>query len=176
MLNVSKEFLDTITSNVRFREMKKIEVSDTEDFASSYFIDNEIKNIELKLQGRLFYTNMTQLNVEIIGNHDLQGKFFKYYRGVVPIDDIDTEYWADYGIFRVNKVDYEDDTDTTKLMAHDLMLKTMQAYNSEDMNITYPLTVKTLLERVSSVVGLELRTPRTKMTWYDIRNKKWSEM
>lgn len=158
MLNVSKEFLDTITSNVRFREMKKIEVSDTEDFASSYFIDNEIKNIELKLQGRLFYTNMTQLNVEIIGNHDLQGKFFKYYRGVIPIDDIEQEYWADYGIFRVNKVDYEDDTDTTKLMAHDLMLKTMQQYNSEDMDITYPISVKTLLERVSSVVGLDLRT------------------
>lgn len=156
MLNVTKEFLETITSNVRFREMKKIEVSDTEDFATSYFIDDELSEVKTILQGRLFYTNMKQLNGAILGNHDLQGKFIKYYRGVIPIDNIDQEYWADYGIFRVNKVDYEDDTDRTTFEARDLMLKAMQPYDSELMDIEYPITVKALLERVCEVIGLEL--------------------
>ena len=134
------------------------------DSIISYTLDNE--NIELgneslnsispHYEGGILKSVMKQLDIEC-DREIPEGTELNYQFGV-KVRDEDVEDYRDnydyinFGNYIVYSVEKQEDTNSYKIICYDKMLYSMKNY--ENMNITYPITIRDYINEICNKLGL----------------------
>ena len=149
---------------------------------------NEIAQIGRKLDSKITYTSNGS-TVEL-GNEQLNSVVPHYkadiLKSVMKQLDIDSNVdipleteinyqfgvkvngqyeYLDYGNYIVYKSEKQEDYNSYKIIAYDKMLLSMIDY--EDLNITYPITIRNYLQTICTHLGLTFASASDKFTNYD---------
>lgn len=143
---------DIINQNIKDKDDKYIVIGDKTLF-------EDVIEVKRSVAGSLYQSNMTMLEITLKGYYDILDEWVEYKREIASnlINDGESE-WIDYGLFKVTQCDYNDEDETTQIVAFDKMIETQKEYKQEDMQITFPATVGTVFNRVLQVCGLETTT------------------
>lgn len=114
-------------------------------------LEDELYSISLHYEGNLLKSIMKQLDIESSVDIPLE-TIINFQFGL----KVDGSYeYLDYGNFVVYKSEKQEDTNTYKITCYDKMLYSMKDY--EDMQLTYPITIKNYLNAIATQIGLTLK-------------------
>src|SRR5690554_4936690 len=137
-----------IENPVKDRDDKYIDIGEDTLF-------KDVIEVKRNLAGSLYRSNMTMVEITLKGYYDALNEWVRYTRVVGANGQ---EATIDYGSFLVLESNYNDDTEETKLVAYDKMILAQTEYRHEDMDLTFPTTIKAVFDRVLQVCGLETTT------------------
>ena len=111
----------------------------------------------MSTKGSIYQRNMKYCEVVLVGKHELTSEWINIKRFIASdLVDNGNLQEIDYGDFGVLKSEYDDTTQRTKLTCYDRMLQAQIPYDSEVMNLTYPMTISQVLNRLAIVCKLDL--------------------
>jgi len=149
MIPVSNNFKAAIKQPIK-RLSGYIETSEGIKITS----EDDLVDFKISAEGGLCKAVMRKLEVKILGHSDLLDQWLKVYLGVV-MPDKKVEYIC-YGSFLVKEVSSIKNNDTVTLVCYDNMIRLRDLYKPV---FEYPLTVKSYVETILGLYGLELATP-----------------
>ena len=129
----------------------------------------DINSISMHYEGNILKSVMKQLDIDCNVNIPV-GTRFEYYIDIktrnqqnplMPILNYDD---VDMGGFFVYSSEYQEDTNSYKIVCYDKMLYAMKDY--ENLNITYPITVREYISALCNHIGLYFNANQT-FTNYD---------
>lgn len=113
-----------------------------------------LSSFTLKGLGGLLKTAITQIDVELVGEHKLKGQTIKAFIGVY--DEASDEYvYTQKGVFNILEAEYSKDEDTTKLTGYDNMVNFMKPYLPVS---DFPTTLQAFTQSLAAGVGVTLAT------------------
>ena len=131
--------------------VKEIQAFIEYDETSIRDIDDLI-SFKISCDSGLCKTAMRKLEVKYTGSHNLLGKWIKAYFGVrLPSGEFE---YLNYGSFLVSEQTETKDTETTDVVAYDVMINAMTPYVKLD--IEYPLNLIDYTRILCATCGLEL--------------------
>lgn len=147
MINVSENFKTAMKQPVKeiqaFIDYDENVISDSDDLIS----------FKISCDSGLCKTAMRKLEAQFLGNHALLGKLVKVGFGVrLPDGDFD---FINYGTFLVTEFTTSKDTETSSIVAYDLMVNAMTPY--VNLNIEYPIGLYDYTKLLCEACGLELK-------------------
>ena len=149
----TNSFKDTIKT--LGREIDAI-ITYEEDNETITLDNEEINSVSLHYEGAILKSVMKQLDID--SNIEIPvGTELNYQFGIKTADEEVEDYrdnyeYLDYGYFIVYKVEKQEDMNSYKITCYDKMLYSMKDY--EDMNITYPITIRDYIGEVCDYIGL----------------------
>lgn len=126
------------------------------DSKITYMIGNEevelgtdkLNSITPHYEGALLKSVMKQLDID--SNEDIPlGTEINYQFGVLVGNSYE---YLNFGNYIVYSSEKQEDTKSYKIVAYDKMLYSMKSY--EDLNITYPITIRSYLNTICTNLGL----------------------
>ena len=114
-------------------------------------LEDELYSVSLHYEGNLLKSIMKQLDIESSVDIPLE-TIINFQFGL----KVDGNYeYLNYGNYVVYKSEKQEDTNTYKITCYDKMLYSMKDY--EDMQLTYPITIKNYLNAIATQIGLTLK-------------------
>ena len=113
---------------------------------------DDLISYKVSCDSGLCKTAMRKLEANFLGNHDLLGKWVKCGFGV-RLPDGEFEY-LNFGSFLVTEFTTSKDTETSSIVAYDLMVKTMTPYIK--LEIEYPINLYDYTKALCEACGIEL--------------------
>lgn len=114
-------------------------------------LTNELYSVSVLFDGNILKSIMKELDVETSENIP-EGAIINYQLGL----KVGTEYeYLDYGNYIVYKNEILEDKKRYKLTCYDKMLYAMK--QNEDLNVSYPITIKNYLNAIGSKIGLTVK-------------------
>lgn len=133
-------------------------------------LDNEkINSITPHYEGSILKSVMKQLDID--SNYEIPiGTIVNYQFGVKTRDDEVENYrdnydYINFGNYIVKEVEKQEDTESYLIKCYDKMLYSMVDY--ENMNITYPITVRDYINEVATHLGLTFKNINETFANYD---------
>ena len=146
MVNVSESFKTAMKQPVKeiqaFIDYDESSIKDSDDLIS----------FKVSCDSGLCKTAMRKLEAKFLGNHDLLGKWVKCGFGV-RLPDGEFEY-LNFGSFLVTEFTTSKDTETSSIVAYDLMVNTMTPYIK--LEIEYPISLYDYTKALCESCGIEL--------------------
>ena len=146
MVNVSENFKTAMKQPIKeiqaFIDHDESAIRDSDDLIS----------YKVSCDSGLCKTAMRKLEANFLGNHDLLGKWVKCGFGV-RLPDGEFEY-LNFGSFLVTEFTTSKDTETSSIVAYDLMVKTMTPYIK--LEIEYPINLYDYTKALCEACGIEL--------------------
>jgi hypothetical protein len=123
------------------------------DYAETSIRDSDdLISFKISCEGGLFKTSMRKLEAKYLGSHNLLGQWVSAGFGV-KLPDGSFEYLT-FGTFLVTEQTVSKDTETTTVVAYDLMINAMKEYVKVD--VEYPLSLIDYTRVLCAACGLEL--------------------
>lgn len=123
--------------------------------------NRDLNSISLHYEGDILKSVMKELDID--SNIDIPLNKVLNYRFGIKIDD-DYEY-LDMGNFVVFSSEKQEDTNSYKIKCYDKMIYSMKDF--EDLNITYPITIRNYLIALCNHLGLTFKNANTTFTNYN---------
>lgn len=170
MVSNLKELLHLTGKGIK----RKITILSTEEVITN------IKEYEVSFKSDLWRTSMQSLTATLKGQYDLSEEWVKVEMGVWEDGSISPSEeeitWYDFGEFLVMRdgFTYDDKTKETIIKnAFDKMILTHLEWVPSDIGVTFPATVKEVVEAICNLTGIESGT----LTWINddqvIEESKW---
>lgn len=119
---------------------------------SSIRDSDDLISFKISCDSGLCKTAMRKLEANFLGNHSLLGKWVKCGYGV-RLPDGEFEY-LNFGSFLVTEFTTSKDTETSSIVAYDLMVNAMTPY--QNLDIEYPTDLFTYTQKLCEACNLEL--------------------
>lgn len=131
--------------------------------------NNNLNSVTPHYQGALLKSVMKQLDIDSNTNIPI-GTEINYQFGVKvrnnEVQDYRDNYdYIDFGNYIVYSSEKQEDTRSYKIICYDKMLYSMVDY--EDMNITYPITIRNYLSTICTKLGLTFANANDTFANYD---------
>lgn len=166
----TKNVIDIVQLPEISREEKQITILSTDEVIIDDFI-----SFNMSTKGSLYQRNMKYCEVVLSGKYELTSKWINIKRFVASdLVDNGNLQEIDYGDFGVLKSEYDDTTQRTKLTCYDRMLQAQIPYDSEVMNLTYPMTISQVLNRLAIVCKLDLVVNTVNNLYQVIHSDLWA--
>lgn len=123
--------------------------------------DDELYNIKYSTLGNLLKTVMKELEIDVRNNIPLNTILTCQF-GLKVGDEYE---WVDFGSFIVYEAEKREESNTYHILCYDLMLNTMVNY--EDMNLTYPMTIRSYIGEICSYLNLTFKNANETFVNYD---------
>lgn len=123
--------------------------------------NRDLNSISLHYEGDILKSVMKELDID--SNIDIPLNKVLNYRFGIKIDD-DYEY-LDMGNFVVFSSEKQEDTNSYKIKCYDKMIYSMKDF--EDLNITYPITIRNYLIALCNHLGLTFKNSSDTFTNYN---------
>lgn len=150
MVNVTQAFKDSAKANV-----KQI-VANVSDGTTTIYNTDDLKSIKLYSEGSLLHSIMRKATIRYFGSHDFLDKDLNINIGFVTANG---DEYINFGTFHGYKLKQVKDQETVQLEAYDKMYEALQAWDlQEGTDITYPTTLKGLLQAICTKLGWTLGT------------------
>lgn len=111
------------------------------------------KELKYSFEGNLFKTIMKQIEITVKNAGELKDKNVNFQYGIYVNNDFEFIDLGDYYI-----KDVEDDKGKTELIVtgYDKMIHFMKTFKQSELQLTYPCTMLTLVQKMCEVCGVEL--------------------
>ena len=111
------------------------------------------KELKYSFEGNLFKTIMKQIEITVKNAGELKDKNVNFQYGIYVNNDFEFIDLGDYYI-----KDVEDDKGKTELIVtgYDKMIHFMKTFKQSELQLTYPCTMLTLIQKMCEVCGVEL--------------------
>ena len=131
MVNVSENFKTAMKQPIKeiqaFIDYEENSIKDSDDLIS----------FKVSCDSGLTKTAMRKLEAQFLGNHALLGKWVKVGFGVrLPGGEFE---YLNFGSFLVTEFTTSKDTETSSIVAYDLMVNAMTTYDKTKLNVEYPI-------------------------------------
>lgn len=114
-------------------------------------LHEELYSVTPLFEANILKSTMKQLDIESSVDIPI-GTIINYKLGLM----VNGEYeYLDYGNYVIYKSEKQEDTNTYKITCYDKMLYSMK--QNEDLQITYPITIKNYLIAVANRIGLKVQ-------------------
>lgn len=123
--------------------------------------NSQINSISLHYEGSILKSVMKELDID--SNIDIPLNKVLNYRFGIKVDD-DYEY-LDMGNFVVFSSEKQEDTNSYKIKCYDKLIYSMKDF--EDLNITYPITIRNYLIALCNHLGLTFKNSSDTFTNYN---------
>lgn len=154
MINVSNDFKTEVKKSAK---QIKAYIKDQETYPTELTEVDGLKSIVITQETSLLHTVMRQVDIKHFGTHNFLDQYINVGLGVV-LPDTSTEY-IDYGSFKIIERKIEKDKDYTTLKGYDKMIESLIKWDLDPIyDITYPATVKELLEAICTRLGWTLKS------------------
>lgn len=145
MINVSDDF-KARTKKIK-QQACKIKLIETNS-------ELEKKEVRFSFEGKLFRTIMKQIIVKVSPTNELKGKNLNFQYGLYVNNQFE---YIDLGDFYVkDEPEYNKGKEETEITAYDKMVNFMKIFKQSELNITYPCTLLTLIQKICEICGVEL--------------------
>lgn len=114
-------------------------------------LHDELYSVTPLFQANILKSVMKQLDIESSADIPI-GTIINYELGVKVGNDYE---YLDFGNYVVYKSEKQEDMNTYKITCYDKMLYAMK--QNEDLQITYPITIKNYLSAIANKIGLTLK-------------------
>lgn len=170
MITSNQNILDIVQLPEISREDKQLTILSTDEVIIDDFI-----SFNMSTKGSLYQRNMKYCEVVLSGKYELTSKWINIKRFIASdLVDNGNLQEIDYGDFGVLKSEYDDTTKRTKLICYDRMLQAQIPYDSEVMNLTYPMTISQVLNRLAIVCKLDLVANTVNNLYQVIHSDLWA--
>ena len=170
MITNNQNVIDIVQLPEISREEKQITILSNDEVIIDDFI-----SFKMSTKGSLYQRNMKYCEVVLVGKHELTSEWINIKRFIASdLVDNGNLQEIDYGDFGVLKSEYDDTTQRTKLTCYDRMLQAQIPYDSEVMNLTYPMTVSQVLNRLAIVCKLDLVVNTVNNLYQVIASDLWA--
>ena len=144
-----------------FGRQQEIQIIYTIDDTTTTLISENINNINLTFSGNILKSIMRELIIDSNINIPLETEItFKY--GIKVGSSFE---YLNYGHFIVKEMEKQEDTSSYLLKCYDKMLYSMIDY--EDMNITYPITIRNYINAICTKLGLTFKNVNSTFVNYN---------
>ena len=111
------------------------------------------KELKYSFEGNLFKTIMKQIEITVKNAGELKDKNVNFQYGIYVNNDFE---YIDLGDYYIKDVD--DDKGKTELIVtgYDKMIHFMKTFKQSELQLTYPCTMLTLVQKMCEVCGVEL--------------------
>lgn len=111
------------------------------------------KELKYSFEGNLFKTIMKQIEITVKNAGELKDKNVNFQYGIYVNNDFE---YIDLGDYYIK--DIEDDKGKTELTVtgYDKMINFMKTFKQSELQLTYPCTMLTLIQKMCEVCGVEL--------------------
>ena len=111
------------------------------------------KELKYSFEGNLFKTIMKQIEITVKNAGELKDKNVNFQYGIYVNNDFE---YIDLGDYYIK--DVEDDKGKTELIVtgYDKMIHFMKTFKQSELQLTYPCTMLTLVQKMCEVCGVEL--------------------
>ena len=111
------------------------------------------KELKYSFEGNLFKTIMKQIEITVKNAGELKDKNVNFQYGIYVNNDFE---YVDLGDYYIK--DVEDDKAKTELAVtgYDKMIHFMKTFKQSELQLTYPCTMLTLIQKMCEVCGVEL--------------------
>ena len=125
------------------------------DYEESSIKDSDdLISFKVSCDSGLCKTAMRKLEAQFLGNHALLGKWVKVGFGVrLPGGEFE---YLNFGSFLVTEFTTSKDTETSSIVAYDLMVNAMTTYDKTKLNVEYPINLYDYTKALCDSCGLEL--------------------
>lgn len=154
MITVSNDFKTEVKKNAK---QIKAYIKDQEVYPTELTEVDGLKSIVITQETSLLHTVMRQVDIKHFGTHNFLDQYINVGLGVV-LPDTSTEY-IDYGSFKIIERKIEKDKGYTTLKGYDKMIESLVKWDLDPIyDVTFPCTVKELLEAICTRFGWTLKT------------------
>lgn len=115
-------------------------------------LEEEIYSVTPHFEGNILKSIMKQLDLELSVDIPL-GTVLNCQIGILVNNSYEMLNFGNYVVYKSEK---QEDTNTYKLVCYDKMLYSMK--QNEELNITYPISIKNYLTAICNKLGLTLKT------------------
>ena len=111
------------------------------------------KELKYSFEGNLFKTIMKRIDITVKNAGELKDKNVKFQYGIYVNNDFE---YIDLGDYYIK--DVEDNKGKTELVVtgYDKMIHFMKIFKQSELQLTYPCTMLTLIQKMCEVCGVEL--------------------
>ena len=111
------------------------------------------KELKYSFEGNLFKTIMKQIEITVKNAGELKDKNVNFQYGIYVNNDFE---YIDLGDYYIK--DIEDDKGKAELVVtgYDKMINFMRTFKQSELQLTYPCTILTLIQKMCEVCGVEL--------------------
>ena len=111
------------------------------------------KELKYSFEGKLFKTIMKQIEITVKNAAELKDKNVRFEYGIYVNDNFE---YIDLGDYYIK--DVEDDKGKSELVVtgYDKMINFMKTFKQSELQLTYPCTMLTLIQKMCEVCGVEL--------------------
>lgn len=111
------------------------------------------KELKYSFEGKLFKTIMRQIEITVKNAAELKDKNVKFEYGIYVNNNFE---YIDLGDYYIK--DIEDDKGKAELVVtgYDKMINFMRTFKQPELQLTYPCTMLTLIQKMCEVCGVEL--------------------
>lgn len=111
------------------------------------------KEVKFSFDGKLFKTIMKQIDITVKNASEIKGKNVNFQYGLYIEDSFE---YVDLGDFYIKDVEDDKAKEELEVTGYDKMLNFMVPFKQSDLQLTYPCTMATLVQKMAEVCGVEV--------------------
>ena len=111
------------------------------------------KELKYSFEGNLFKTIMKQIEITVKNAGELKDKNVNFKYGIYVNNDFE---YIDLGDYYIKDVDDDKGKKELVVTGYDKMINFMKTFKQTELQLTYPCTMLTLLQKMCEVCGVEL--------------------
>lgn len=111
------------------------------------------KEVKFSFDGKLFKTIMKQIDITVKNASEIKGKNVNFQYGLYIEDSFE---YVDLGDFYIKDVEDDKAKEELEVTGYDKMLNFMVLFKQSDLQLTYPCTMATLVQKMAEVCGVEV--------------------